>query len=143
MEDVVNPVAGIPEDDAPLTREEMEAQLSQLRQSVQEQLLMQQQAANEAQQALAQRESQLRQRELIALTREELEQRDLPISLAESLPFADEAAMKAGLEALETAFRAAVQKGVEERLLSPAPKAAAIKPLSDLSDEEYYAVICP
>lgn len=88
------------------------------------------------------REDDLRRRELSAMTRELLSQRGLPAELADCLAFTDEEAVRQGVDALEEAFRAAVQQGVEERLLSQdAPKSASVKPLSEMTDEEYYAAV--
>ena len=98
------------------------------------------QAARDA--ALTTREDALARRELIALARDELQRRALPASLAEQLPFTSQEALCSGLDALEDAFRAAVQQGVEERLLSAAPKAAPVKAPSEMTDEEYYAAVC-
>lgn len=88
------------------------------------------------------REEALAQREMQALARAEMEKCGLPGDLSACLCFADAQAVKNGVQLLESAFRAAVQKGVEERLLGGTlPKAAPIPPLSELSDEEYYAAI--
>ena len=97
---------------------------------------------NARRQALESREADLNRREMTAKTREELDKRGLPAALADCLVFSDESAMLTGVSVLEEAFRAAVQSGVEERLLSGAPKAASLTPLSELSDEEYYAAVC-
>lgn len=88
------------------------------------------------------RENELKKRELQALAHAEMENCGLPGDLAACLLFADEAAVKEGVALLENAFRSAVQKGVEARLINhAAPKAAPIPSLSDLSDEEYYAAV--
>lgn len=88
------------------------------------------------------RENELNHREMQAMARNEMEKCGLPGDLAACLYFTDEESVKAGVALLEDAFRTAVQKGVEDRLLShTAPKAAPILPLSELSDEEYYAAI--
>ena len=73
---------------------------------------------------------------------EELKARELPTELAACLVFEDRDALTEGLNALEKAFRAAVQQGVEQRLLTDAPKTGEVKPLSEMSDEEYYAAVC-
>ena len=93
------------------------------------------------QEALETRENALRNRELAARAREALEARGLPASLSACLSFQSEEALEKGVPALEEAFRAAVQQSVEARLTASAPKAAPLKPLSDISDEEYYAAI--
>ena len=84
----------------------------------------------------------LARRELIALARDELQRRALPASLAEQLPFPSQEALCSGLDALEDAFRAAVQQGVEARLLDGAPKKTVVKPAEEMSDAEYYAAMC-
>ena len=76
-----------------------------------------------------------------ARVREELEKRGLPVQLAEGLSFATPEEMEEGVQALEEHFRAAVQQGVEARLLTDAPKAAPLKPLSEMTDEDYYAAV--
>lgn len=137
MDEIICPA---PETQAPpeaaLTRAELEAAMDALEKSFQSRLDAQHDA-------LAQKEAALRRQELTAKARQALQQRELPIALADALPFADDAALQNGLDALEEAFRAAVQKAVEERLLSAAPKAAPVKPLSEMTDEEYYAAVCP
>lgn len=92
--------------------------------------------------ALMTREDALARRELIALARDELQRRALPASLAEQLPFTSQEALCSGLDALEDAFRAAVQQGVEARLLDGAPKKTVVKPAEEMSDAEYYAAMC-
>lgn len=141
MEEIINPG---PETAAqpPLTRADLEAELAALTEAFQTRLDAQQQETKQQRQALEAQEAALRQRELIAKARQELQQRQLPISLAEALPFANETALESGLNALEEAFCAAVQQGVEERLLSAAPKAAPVKAPSEMTDEEYYAAVC-
>lgn len=127
--------------EAPLTRAEVERQLNEMAQRLNRQIEAGAQAESARQAELDSREEELRRREMTAKTREELEKRGLPIALAEALPFPSEEKLTAGLDALEQAFRAAVQQGVEERLLTAAPKKTSVKPLSELSDEEYYAAV--
>ena len=62
-------------------------------------------------------------------------------ALAEALRFADAESMEQGIALLEEAFRAAVQQGVEERLLLSAPKVIPVRPAGELSDAEYYAAL--
>ena len=71
-----------------------------------------------------------------------MQRRALPASLAEQLPFTSQEALYSGLDALEDAFRAAVQQGVEARLLDGAPKKTVVKPAEEMSDAEYYAAMC-
>lgn len=128
--------------EGPLTRAEVERQMSEMAQRLTRQIEAGAQAENARREELNTREAELRRREMAALAREELEKRGLPTALAEALPFQEKEKLAQGMDALEEAFRAAVQQGVEERLLTGAPKKAALKPLSELSDEEYYAAVC-
>ena len=138
------PIAAAPErtGEEPLTRAEVERQMSEMAQRLTRQIEAGAQAEDARRQALNTREAELRRRELAALAREALEKRGLPAALAEALPFQEEEELNQGIAALEEAFRAAVQRGIEERLLTSAPKKAAVLPLSELSDEDYYAAVC-
>ena len=128
--------------ETPLTREDVERQFTLLSGQLQRQLELSAQEAAARKDALDGREEEVRRREMAALAKEMLEERSLPAALAGALSFENEDALKEGVDALESAFRAAVQQGVEERLLSAAPKTAPLVPLSELSDEEYYAAVC-
>ena len=128
--------------ETPLTREDVERQFTLLSEQLQRQLELSAQEAAARKDALDGREEEVRRREMAALAKEMLEERSLPAALAGALSFENEDALKEGVDALESAFRAAVQQGVEERLLSAAPKTAPLVPLSELSDEEYYAAVC-
>lgn len=55
-------------------------------------------------------------RELKAEAKEILAEKGLPGELAEILNFADADTCKKGIEAVETAFKTAVEKGIEERI---------------------------
>lgn len=70
---------------------------------------------------LRERELALQSRELLAGARETLSRKGLPLELAACLPLSGEDAMRDGLDAVERAYRDAVQKGVAERLRSAAP----------------------
>lgn len=124
--------------EAPLS---LEAQLGALAQQLSRALEKSAQADEERKNGLDQRENALKKQEMAASARAAMEKRGLPVHLAEGLVFEEEAAMEAAADALEESFRAAVQKAVEERLLSDAPKAAPALPLSDLCDEDYYAAV--
>lgn len=128
--------------ETPLTREDVERQFTLLSEQLQRQLELSAQEAAARKDALDGREEEVRRREMAALAKEMLEERSLPAALSGALSFENEDALKEGVDALESAFRAAVQQGVEERLLSAAPKTAPLVPLSELSDEEYYAAVC-
>ena len=66
----------------------------------------------------------LTRRELKAEAVETLTEKGLPAKLAEVLDYTDADKCSASIEAVEAAFRAAVQQGVNERLKGSAPKAA-------------------
>ncbi len=119
-----------------------ETQLTDLIRRLAQQLDSARQAQDEREEAIARREASLREKELCALARRLLREKELPEDLAECLSFQDEDAVQTAVDALEKAFRAAVQTGVENRLQSTAPKSGEIKPLDQLTDEEYYAAVC-
>lgn len=90
---------------------------------------------------LAEREKLLLRRELKAMALEKLAQRGLPADLAEALNYESEQACLNGLDKLESAFRAAVQQAVDERLRGEAPAAAGANHRMDtenMSDADYY-----
>lgn len=120
----------------------LEKQLADWARHFTEQMEASRQALENRQAGMDEREKELARRERAAQARECLRERGLPEELADCLFFADDDAVRQGVDALEAAFRAAVQQGVEERLLSSAPKTGALKPLDQLSDEEYYAAVC-
>lgn len=74
---------------------------------------------------LAKREAEITRRELHAQALETLAQKGLPSDLASMLAYTDADACNASIDAVEKAFRSAVQKGVEERLRGNAPKTGA------------------
>ena len=76
----------------------------------------------ELQKALAQREAEITKRELRAEAKSQLSDKGLPVELAEVLPYTDADTTNAALAAVEKVFRAAVEKGVTERLKGNAPK---------------------
>lgn len=133
------------EENTPVTRKEVE----ELMASVVRQLELRIEAASQAgaqdnqsrEEALKAREETLDRREMTLKTQNALKARGLPEALAEAMDFSSEEGMAQAVDALEKAFRECVQKGVEERLKGDAPKSAPAKPLSDLSDGEYYAAI--
>lgn len=81
-------------------------------------------AAKEALDKLNQREQDITRRELRAYALETLAEKGLPNTLAEALNYAGKDECTASLEALEKAFRASVQTGVEERMKGTPPKDA-------------------
>lgn len=72
--------------------------------------------------ALEKRERELNRRELHARALQALSDRGLPGSLADALSYEDAPAMEASLERMESAFRTAVQQGVEQRMAGRAPR---------------------
>ncbi len=133
------------EEAAPMTREETEALVASVVRQLEARIEASARAGGQAdaarEEALAEREKTLDRREMTVKTAQALKARGLPESLAEALPLSDEGDMTRAVGDLETAFRKCVQAGVEERLKGDAPKSAPAKPLSDLSDNEYYAAI--
>ncbi|GIP57905.1 DUF4355 domain-containing protein [Paenibacillus woosongensis] len=70
---------------------------------------------------LAEREAEITKRELRASALETLAEKGLPKGLADILNYTDADSTKESLEAVETAFRAAVEAGVNERLKGNPP----------------------
>jgi alanyl-tRNA synthetase len=71
--------------------------------------------------ALADRESEISRRELRATALEQLSEKKLPLSLAEVLVYTDADSTNKSLEAVEKAFREAVEAGVNDRLKGDPP----------------------
>ena len=90
--------------------------------------------------ALDERERKIAERETRASAQEQLAERGLPRELAGVLPCGDAAALEGALDALEGAFRSAVQAEVDKRLRGRMPAGAgAVRPDPDsLTDAEYY-----
>ncbi len=127
---------------APLTAASLERQLAELARKLTEQMEAHSLSLEKRRESMEEKEQDLTRREMAARARSLLRERELPEELADCMSFSDEAAVEKAVDALEEAFRAAVQQGVEERLLTAAPKAGAVTPLDQLSDEEYYAAVC-
>lgn len=70
---------------------------------------------------LAAREAELNRRELRATALQTLAEKQLPAELAEVLDYADADKCNASITSVEKVFRAAVQKGVEERMKGKPP----------------------
>ena len=86
--------------------------------------------------ALADREAEITKRELRAEAKSQLSDKGLPIELAEILPYTDADTTNAAIVATEKVFRAAVEKGVTERLKGNAPKVSQPAPHGDsIADE--------
>ena len=90
--------------------------------------------------ALDERERKIAERETRAAAQEQLAERGLPRELAGALPCGDAAALEGALDALEGAFRSAVQAEVDKRLRGRMPSVAGVgRPNPDsLTDAEYY-----
>lgn len=71
---------------------------------------------------LEQREKALSLREMRATARDMLGEKGLPAELLDVLDYASADACKASIGSVESAFRAAVQKGVEERMRGRTPE---------------------
>ena len=119
----------------------LEDQLSALAQQLSHALQESAQMDEARRNQLDQRELALKKQEMLAKAKAEMEKRGLPCELAAGLEFENAEEMAAAVSALEDCFREAVQKGVEERLLSDAPKAQPLQPLSEMTDEDYYAAV--
>jgi len=77
---------------------------------------------------LAQREAEIARRELRATALQTLGEKQLPAELADVLDYTDADKCSASIARVEKAYRAAVQKGVEERMKGNPPPAATGKP---------------
>jgi len=71
--------------------------------------------------ALAEREKSITKRELTATAKETLVEKGLPTSLASVLDYTDAEKCSASIEAVETAFKEAVEKAVEDKLKGGKP----------------------
>ena len=91
---------------------------------------------------LQKRERELNRRELRAEAAETLAQKGLPAGLLDTLNYGSAEACQQSITAVENAFRAAVQAGVEARLKGTAPAGSGGKGAepdwNNMSDEEYY-----
>lgn len=76
--------------------------------------------------ALREREAAITRRELTASAKETLIEKGLPPELSAVLNCESAEACKESLDAVETAFKAAVEKAVGERFKSPPPKLGAL-----------------
>ena len=89
----------------------------------------------ELQKTLSQREAEITKRELKAEAKSQLSDKGLPVELADALPLNDAESTSQAIEAIETAFRKAVEKGVNERLKGTAPKVGQPAPHVDEVDK--------
>lgn len=89
------------------------------------------------------RERQLAQRELRSSVEAALRERQLPAELAAALHYESAEQIQDGIEALDNAFRNAVQNGVEMRMRGNIPQIARkASPSGEVSDDEYYRTHC-
>ena len=77
---------------------------------------------------MARRERDVARRELAARAREALALRELPGELAGVLDYSGAEALDASLDSAERAFRAAVQRGMEQRLRGEPPRSGGSDP---------------
>lgn len=77
---------------------------------------------------MARRERDVARRELAAHARESLAARGLPGELAGVLDYSGTEALDASLDSAERAFRAAVQRGMEQRLRGEPPRTGTSDP---------------
>lgn len=84
---------------------------------------------------LADREAEITRKELAAEAKNTLSEKKLPVGLAAILDYSDADSCKRSMEAVEKAFREAVQVGVEERLKGTTPPKKAEN--SAVTREEY------
>lgn len=93
----------------------------------------------ERQKQLEAREQQILRRELQADAMRMLQERGLPAELAGAVNYASAESLQASLDAAETAFRSAVQSGVEQRLRGSIPAVVPRTASEPESDADYYA----
>lgn len=97
-------------------------------------------AAEKREQELAEREALIIRRELRVEAGETLAKKGLPSALLDILDYSSADACAKSIDTIETAFRASVQAGVDERLReSGVPTRTSKAPdYASMSDEEYY-----
>lgn len=90
---------------------------------------------------LAKREAAITRRELTATAKDTLASKGLPLSLAEIVDYTSADTANASLKSIETAFQAAVQTAVEDRLKGgKAPDKANTKGGDDLAAQIHNAI---
>ena len=89
--------------------------------------------------ALNERERAIQRRELKAEALEQLARRGLPAELADTLGYDSAEALGAAIDAMDKAFRQAVQQAVRKRLSGSAPAAGApVRAEDEMDDDAYY-----
>ena len=93
--------------------------------------------------ALDKREEALKKRELRALAAGLIAEKGLPVTLLDAVDDRGESECRASIEALERAYRAAVQEGVEQRLKGDAPMRGDKRSpdLDSMTDADYYRAV--
>lgn len=93
--------------------------------------------------ALNKREEALKKRELRALAAGIFAEKGLPAALLDAVDDRGESECRASIEALERAYRAAVQEGVEQRLKGETPVRGEkrIPDLDNMTDADYYRAV--
>ena len=86
--------------------------------------------------ALKEREAEITKRELRAEAKSQLSDKGLPVEFADALPLSDAESTNQAIDVFEKAFRAAVEKAVNERLKGTAPKVSAPAPQTPSVDDE-------
>lgn len=102
---------------------------------------MAEQAAQQREAAIAQREADITRRELRAQALDTLTERGLPRNLADVLDYSSAEKCNESIDALDKAFRASVQQGVDERLRQSGVtiKQGNTPDYAHMSDADYYA----
>lgn len=88
--------------------------------------------------ALNERERAIQRRELRAEALEQLTRRGLPAELADTLGYDSPEALTAAIDAMDKAFRLAVQQAVRKRLSGSVPAAGAPGRAEDEMDDDAY-----
>lgn len=89
----------------------------------------------EREKKLAERENSITKRELRAEALQQLSEKGLPKELADVIPYTDADSTNAAILAVEKAFRAAVEVGVNERMKGEPPKVGQTAPAVSEKDK--------
>jgi len=89
------------------------------------------------------RERAVALREMQLQARDALSERSLPDALSGALSYESPEALLKSIDAAETAFRQAVERGVLDRMRGEAPaRAQPQRDAADMTDDDYYKVFC-